>query len=426
VKVSVFGLGYVGAVTAACLARDGHDVIGVDVNNRKVEMVLKGSSPFVEPGLEQVISDAVAQGRLTATTSAADAVRATDVSLISVGTPTLSTGEPDLSYVYGVCAEIGESLKNKPGSHTVVLRSTVPPGTLPECRNILLNHSGEIDVNFAFNPEFLREGTALRDYSSPPYTVIGSDDPVAVSVVNALYAKVQAPVIVVQPGVAEISKCVANAWHAAKISFANEVGRIATACGIDGYAVMDLIAQDTKLNVSPTYMRPGFAYGGSCLPKDLAALVFNATARHVEIPLLRSLSASNGAQIDAAINSVLRTGAKKIGILGLAFKHGTDDLRESPTVPLVKRLLGEGRTVTIYDPALCSGQLLGANQAYIQEHLPHFERLLVSDIHQAVDGQDAVVISHVDETFRSIVETSANPGLQVIDLVGISRRIKPN
>lgn len=417
-KISIFGLGYVGAVTAACLARDGHEVIGVDVSPEKVALIGAGESPIVEPELGQLLAEGAATGRILATTDAEKAVVASDVSLISVGTPPTERGETDLSYVFNVCKDIAVAVRRKATPHVIVLRSTVPPGTLERCHNLLRDVAGAESVHLAFNPEFLREGSAIRDYDLPPYTIIGTEDPVAEAAVRQMYAKVEAPVIVAKPAVAEMVKFVANTWHAAKVTFANEIGRIAKAFGIDGREVMNIIVQDTKLNVSPTYMRPGFAYGGSCLPKDLSALLYCARVMDVPVPLLSTIPASNNFQVELAAQEVLRSGARRIAVFGLAFKPGTDDLRESPAVLLVKRLLGEGCQVSIYDKAVQQARLVGTNLAYIQRNLPHFEALLVTEPQQALEGAEMAVVTYATSEFRQVL-LDAPKGTRILDLAGI-------
>jgi GDP-mannose 6-dehydrogenase len=416
-KISIFGLGYVGTVTAACLARDGHQVIGVDVNPQKVALLSAGESPIVEPELGQLLSEGVAAGRITATTDSEQAVAASDISLISVGTPSTENGEPDLSYVFDVCKEIGAAVYRKASPHMIVLRSTVPPGTLERCSTLLGELVSRGLIHLAFNPEFLREGSAIRDYYTPPYTVIGTEDSVAKEVVQQIYSTVEAPVLVVKPAVAEMVKYVANAWHAAKVTFANEIGRIANAFGVDGTEVMNIIVQDTKLNISSAYMRPGFAYGGSCLPKDLSALLYHARKMDVPVPLLTMVPVTNSLQVDLAAQQVLRLGARRISIFGLAFKAGTDDLRESPAVLLVKRLIGEGCEVKIYDSAVYQACLMGTNLAYIQRNLPHFQSLLVAEPHQALEGAELVVVTHSNPEFRQAL-LNASEATQVLDLVG--------
>lgn len=418
-KVSIFGLGYVGAVTAACLARDGHDVVGVDVNAGKVERIARGESPIVEAGLPELLAAGATAGRISATADAVAAVAQTEVSIISVGTPPDANGVPDLSYVERVCREIGAGVAAKGTAHVVVLRSTVPPGTTERCARILAEAAGDSNpVHVAFNPEFLREGSAIRDYEQPAYTVIGTADPVAEAAVRGLYAAVDAPVHVVAPAVAEMVKYVANTWHATKIGFANEVGRVAKAFGVDGRDVMRLIAEDRKLNISPVYMRPGFAYGGSCLPKDVNALLHYAGEMHVPTPLLSAVPLSNRAHVDEAVNIVLRHGRRRVAVLGLAFKPGTDDLRESPAVPLVKRLLGEGCEVRIYDRDVHTAQLMGTNLAYIRAHVPHFEALLTETIEDCLEWSELVVVTYATQEFAEAV-CNGGQARPVVDLAGL-------
>jgi GDP-mannose 6-dehydrogenase len=417
VKVSIFGLGYVGTVTMACLARDGHQVIGVDVNPDKVAALAMGKSPIAEPGVSDLLAEAADHGRMSATSDVREAVAATDISLISVGTPSRASGEPDLSFVQRVCQEIAQAVAAKGTPHTVVIRSTVPPGTTACCEAALQDQCGSVPVHVAFNPEFLREGSAILDYDSPPYTIIGSNDPVAEASLRQLYASVTAPMVVVEPGVAELVKYTANAWHATKIVFANEIGRIAKQSDVDAREVMNIIAQDTKLNVSSAYMRPGFAYGGSCLPKDVRALLFQARHHDVPVPLLSALPVSNTQQVDSAVAAVMARRPHHVAVLGLAFKSDTDDLRESPAVSLVKRLIGEGCQVAIYAPNVDKSRIMGANLSYIKEHLPHFEALLVDQVDSLLDWSDVVVITcpggGLRKTFSDRIENTA-----IIDLGG--------
>jgi GDP-mannose 6-dehydrogenase len=418
-KVSIFGLGYVGAVTAACLARDGHDAVGVDVAPDKVERVARGESPIVEPGLAGLLAEGVRQGRITATTDAVAAIAQTDASIISVGTPPDADGAPDLTYVERVCSQIGAAVAAKGVEHTVVLRSTVPPGTTERCLGLLVEAAGDAAlVHAAFNPEFLREGSAIKDYDHPPYTIVGTDDAVAERAVRELYAAVDAPVHVVPPAVAEMVKYVANTWHATKIGFANEVGRVAKAFGVDGRTIMGLIAQDTKLNVSPVYMRPGFAYGGSCLPKDVNALLHYAAEMNVPTPLLSAVPASNDAHVEAAAAAVLRHRRRPVAVMGLAFKLGTDDLRESPAVALVNRLLREGCEVRIYDRDVHYAQLMGTNLAYIRANIPHFEALITDTIGECLAWGEVVVVTYASAEFSAAVCDCGRPR-PVVDLAGL-------
>lgn len=416
-KISIFGLGYVGTVTAACLAQNGHSVIGVDVNPQKVALLNAGESPIVEPELGQLLSAGVLAGYIRCTRDSEEAVGASDISLISVGTPSTENGEPDLSYVFDVCKEIGAAVYRKGAPHVIVLRSTVPPGTLDRCRTVLGDVVRTGPIHLAFNPEFLREGTAIRDYYLPPYTVIGTEDSVAKEAVQQMYAEVEASVIVVKPKVAEMVKYVANTWHAAKVTFGNEIGRVAKGFGVDGREVMDIIVRDTKLNVSPAYMRPGFAYGGSCLPKDLSALLYFARKMDIPVPLLSAVPVTNSLQVELAVQEVLRIGVRRISVFGLAFKAGTDDLRESPAVLLVKRLIGEGCEVKIYDSSVYQACLMGTNLAYIQSNLPHFQSLLVAELHQAIEGTELAVVTHTTtDSHQALFD--ALEGIRVLDLAG--------
>lgn len=417
-KISIFGLGYVGIVTAACLARDGHQVIGVDISSDKVSLINKGESPIVEPGLEELLQQGISNRNIQATVDAETAVQSTEISLISVGTPPISQGEPDLTYVIDVCKEIALAVKKKGTPHVVMLRSTVPPGTLATCQKLMEEVTGKELITTVFNPEFLREGSAIKDYDCPPYTIIGTDFPVAEQAVRKLYERVRAPIMVVKPAVAEMVKYVANTWHATKVSFANEIGRISQAFGVDGREVMNVIVQDKKLNVSPVYMRPGFAYGGSCLPKDLGALLYYARSKNVYAPLINAVPISNELQIDLAVQKILSTKVKNIAILGLAFKANTDDLRDSPTVPLIKRLLGEGCKVKIYDSAVYQANLIGTNLSYIQQNIPHFQDLLVATPQQVLEGAELAVATHNTEEIRQSLE-HASPETKILDLVGV-------
>lgn len=417
-RISIFGLGYVGMVTAACFAKDGHHVIGVDVNQNKVDLINQGESPIIEPGLEELLQQGVQSGQIQATVDAENAVMATEISLISVGTPPIEQGQPDLSYVIDVCKEIAIAVNKKGTSHVVMLRSTVPPGTLQYCQNLMEEVTPEGLISTAFNPEFLREGTAIKDFDYPPYTIIGTESEVAEQALRQLYQKVQAPIVVVKPAVAEMIKYVANTWHATKVSFANEIGRVSKAFGIDGREVMNVIVQDEKLNMSSVYMRPGFAYGGSCLPKDLGALLYYARSKNVFAPLINAVSATNNLQINLAVEKILKTKVRKIAILGLAFKPNTDDLRESPSVYLIKRLLGEGCQIKIYDTAVYKANLIGTNLNYIQQNIPHFQNLLVSSLKEAFKDTELAVATHnTPEIFQALEQASSK--IKVIDLVGV-------
>ena len=419
-NISIFGLGYVGAVCAGCLSARGHQVLGVDISPAKIDMINQGKSPIVEPGLEQLLLDGVRHGRLRGTTDVQAAVLATEMSLLCVGTPSKKNGDLDLVYMEAVCREIGTAMRDKASRHTVVVRSTVLPGTVKNVViPILEQSSGKragIDFGVAVNPEFLRESTAIQDYDFPAMTVIGELDPQSGDLLQSLYQGLDAPVIRKSIEVAEMIKYTCNVWHATKVSFANEIGNIAKASGVDGREVMDVVCQDYKLNLSRYYLRPGFAFGGSCLPKDVRALTYRAGQLDVEHPLLASLMASNRNQVDIAFDLVERTGKRKVALLGLAFKAGSDDLRESPLVTLAEKLIGKGYDLRIFDANVEYARVFGANRDYIESVIPHVSSLLQNDLEQVIGEADVIVLGNNDERFASALQN--NEGKQVIDLVG--------
>jgi GDP-mannose 6-dehydrogenase len=419
-KVSIFGLGYVGVVTSACLARDGHTVTGVDVNEEKVEMVNNGKSPIVELGLSELLTDVISQKRLSATTSFKNAIESTDVSLICVGTPTAPNGSVDLSHVFNVCEQIKRTIDNKRTSHTIILRSTIQPGTTEKCRELI---GSSTHLHFAFNPEFLREGTAIRDYESAPFTIIGTDDPLAESAVRELYAQVQSKIIVTDFKIAEMIKYACNSWHAGKITFANEIGRISKSLGVDGRKVMEVVIQDTKLNVSAAYMRPGFAFGGSCLPKDVRGLIHMAKVNNVNIPMLTSLLLSNDSHINLALEQIINTGKRKVSMLGLAFKNDTDDLRESAAVELAERLLGKGFDLKIFDSSVYEAKLMGSNKLFIESKLPHLTSLLTNDVSTIINHAEIMVVTYGGREFKNIID-NVNKTTTVFDLSGLIKNAK--
>jgi GDP-mannose 6-dehydrogenase len=373
-QVSVFGLGYVGSVTAACLASKGHSVIGVDTSPFKVEQLDAGRSPIVEPGMQELIKQAHNAGQLRATTDSAAAVMQTDISFLCVGTPSLRSGKLDLGQMEPVCREIGNVLKAKDSFHLVVLRSTVLPGTAESIVIPALEQASGKRLGKAFgvcvNPEFMREGTAVADFLEPAITIIGAGDAQHVAFLRELYAWAPGRIFETSFRSAEMVKYVCNAWHAVKVSFANEVGTLAKELGVDAEAVVNIFVADTKLNISSSYLKPGFAFGGSCLPKDVRALNYRAKELDLQLPLLESLLPSNEEHLERAVNMILGTGKRNIGMLGLSFKPATDDLRESPHVLIVKRLLGEGRQILIWDENVSLGQLIGSNRQYIDEVIP--------------------------------------------------------
>ena len=427
-SISVFGLGYVGTVTAACLAHKGHNVIGVDLSPAKVEAMQAGRNPIVEPRVGELISENRAAGRLQATSVSEYAVLNSEMSFLCVGTPSLRNGKLDLGHIEPVCREIGEILKKKKESHLVVLRSTVLPGTAETVViPALENSSGKkLGQGFAVcvNPEFMREGTAVSDFLEPSMTIIGAADASHSALLRETYQWVPGRIFETSFRSAEMVKYVCNAWHAVKVSFANEVGTLAKQMGVDAEAVTEIFTADGKLNISPMYLRPGFAFGGSCLPKDVRALNYRAKELDLNLPLFQSILASNDEHLERAVEMVLATGKKRIGMLGLSFKAATDDLRESPHVQLVKRLLGEGRQVRIWDDNVSLGRLIGSNRQYIDDVIPHIGSLLSTTLQDVLKNAEVVVIGTrglaVDELRRWL-----RPEQIVIDLVNLERGSRP-
>jgi GDP-mannose 6-dehydrogenase len=419
-KISVFGLGYVGCVSAACLAREGHEVTGVDVSPVKVGIINEGRSPIVEEGIGELIAEMVKAGRLRATIDAAEAVAATDISLVCVGTPSHQNGSLDLTYVKRVCQQIGSALEAKRERHTVVVRSTMLPGTIEGTVVPALEvHSGKKagrDFGVCVNPEFLREGSSLKDFYSPPFTLIGADDEDTAAQIARLYKNVDAPVHVVAVKAAEMVKYACNSFHAVKVAFANEVGNVCKALGVDSHEVMRVFCEDRKLNLSPYYLKPGFAFGGSCLPKDLRAVTYKARELDVEVPLLSSVLPSNRLQIERAVELVLRAGSRRVGVLGFAFKAGTDDLRESPVVTLVEALIGKGMQVALYDRDVNLARLFGANKEYIEREIPHISQLMRASAAEVLECSDTIVIGNKAEEFRAAT-ASLREGQKLVDLV---------
>lgn len=421
-KISIMGLGYVGAVSAGCLAEEGHDVIGVDPQQAKVDLINEGRTPIIERDIGDMIERNVKEGRLRATTNVYEAVRHSDLSLICVGTPSMGNGHIDLTFVKRVCQQIGEALKDHHG-HTVVIRSTMLPGTM---RNVVIPaleessglKAGE-DFGLCINPEFLREGTAVHDYFHPPKTVIGEIDAASGDVLVKLYGHMPCPLIRTDYETAEMVKYADNTWHALKVGFANEIGNICKALKLDSHKLMDIFCQDTKLNLSSYYMKPGFAFGGSCLPKDVRAISYKAKLMDVQVPIINAILPSNQLQIERGIQSVIDKGNKKIGILGFSFKAGTDDLRESPIVELVERLIGKGYDLRVYDSNVRMASIRGANREYILNHIPHISKLMVGTVQEVLDHAGTIVIGNGSPEFRE-VPTLITPPQQIVDLVRIS------
>jgi GDP-mannose 6-dehydrogenase len=395
-KVAVFGLGYVGTVSAAAFASLGHEVLGVDTSASKVATLEDGRTPVVEPGLAELIATERAAGRLRATTDGASAAAASDLSLICVGTPSRQNGSLSTDAIERVAATIGQGMREREARHTVVLRSTSLPGTAEEVVAPIVERESGLEAGEGFglavNPEFLREGSSLSDFFAPAKTVIGELDERSGSPVAELYAAIDAPVHRVALRVAEMVKYTDNAFHAVKIGFANEIGSICRAVGLDSYDVIDIFLSDTKLNISSAYLRPGFAFGGSCLPKDLRALVHAARQADLDLPLLESVLTSNERHLQRTLDAVVATGLRKIGLVGLSFKPGTDDLRESPLVELAERLLGKGFELRIYDPVVSYSTLVGANREYVEAHLPHLAKLLASSLDEVLGQSEVCVV----------------------------------
>jgi GDP-mannose 6-dehydrogenase len=418
-KISIFGLGYVGCVSAACFAKNGHTVIGVDVNPAKREILMSGRSPVVEADLDELIADGIKNGRLTAAGSAAEAVAASDVSLVCVGTPSRPNASLDLDYVARVSEEIGAALRERKQPHIVCVRSTMVPGSTETVvvPSLQKGFGGPLPdrVRVAVNPEFLREGTAVYDFFNPPKTVVGADDEATAAAIVDLYAGIEAPVFKTPVKVAETVKYVDNVFHALKISFANEIGTICKSVGVDSHHVMSIFASDRKLNISPAYLKPGFAFGGSCLPKDVRALVYLGRSHDLNLPLLSSLIPSNDVQIDRAADMIFSRGKKRLGFLGMSFKPGTDDLRESPLVRLIEMCLGKGYDIRIYDHSVSLARLVGANKAYIEKEIPHISRLLSTDIDEVTSFAEVLVVGHRSDEFAAAARGAGNEKT-VIDL----------
>ena len=405
-KISVLGLGYVGTVSAACLAGEGHEVIGVDPESRKVDLINAGKTPVIERDIGEIIEQQVAAGRLSATTDVTAAIRCTDLSLICVGTPGLPNGGIDLTYVRRVCEQIGSVLSNHRGAPIIVVRSTMLPGTMREVVIPTLEAcSGKragVEFGVCINPEFLREGTAVHDYYNPPKTVIGEISRASGDLLAKLYARTPGPLIRTDVETAEMVKYVDNAWHAIKVGFANEIGNICKALEVDSHRVMDIFCQDTKLNLSSCYLKPGFAFGGSCLPKDLRALLYRARKLDVSLPILGAILPSNEQQIERGVQAVIEKESKKVGILGFSFKAGTDDLRESPIVEVAERLIGKGYDLRMYDSNVKLASIHGANRDYILNRVPHISRLMVASIDEVLEHADTIVIGNAAPEFRDI------------------------
>jgi GDP-mannose 6-dehydrogenase len=421
-KISIFGLGYVGTVSAGCLAKDGHSVIGVDPYQPKVDLINQGKTPVIEKDIGEIIGEMVSNGLLRATQDIDEAVFNSEMSLICVGTPSLINGSLDLKYVRKVCEDIGAALRDKNEFHVVVARSTMLPGSMQAVVVPTLEaYSGKkagLDFGVCNNPEFLREGTAVYDYYNPPKTVIGETDSKAGDLLAGIYAHLDASLVRTSIETAEMVKYTDNVWHALKVGFANEVGNICKSIGIDGHEVMDIFCEDTKLNLSPYYMKPGFAFGGSCLPKDVRALTYKAKTLDLDTPILSAIMPSNMRQIEKGLSMIMEKKGKKVGILGFSFKAGTDDLRESPLVEVIERLTGKGYDVRLYDRNVKVASLVGANKDYILNHIPHISGLMVDSIDAVLQHADVIVIGNSSQEFREVPDRISNNQV-VVDLVRI-------
>jgi GDP-mannose 6-dehydrogenase len=428
-KISIFGMGYVGTVSAGCLALDGHEVIGVDPVRTKVDLINAGQSPIIEVDIAEIIAAMVKSGRLRATDNQDEAIAQTELSFVCVGTPSQANGNLDLTYIRRVCELIGRALKNKSARHTVVIRSTILPGTMLQIViPTLEEYSGKkagVGFGVCNNPEFLREGSAVKDFNSPPKTVIGEVDRESGDTLATLYAKLDAPFIRTDLETAEMVKYVDNNWHALKIGFANEIGNLCKSFSIDSHEVMKIFCQDKKLNISPAYLTPGFAFGGSCLPKDLRAMAYKAKMHDLNLPIMNAILPSNELQVATGLRLITDKGQRKIGILGFSFKAGTDDLRESPMIEVIEHLIGKGYDLRIFDKNVNMASLVGANRDFILNRIPHISRLMVNGIDAVLNHAQTVVIGNKDPEFAGIIDRLQS-GQHLVDFVRITDRRSDN
>lgn len=421
--ISIFGLGYVGAVSLACLARDGHKVIGVDVEPAKLALIRDGKTPVVEEGMVDLMATVVGNGNVSVTTDVREAVLGSEISLICVGTPSAPNGSQDQSAMLRVARDIGRVMRDKPAPHVFVFRSTLVPGTVEDVLRPIVEHeSGKkdgVDFHLCFQPEFLREGSSIRDYDKPPFTVVGASSDAPVEALRRLFGHLPCEFHATSIRAAEMVKYCCNNFHALKITFANETARVCEAMGVDPFEVMDLVCKDRQLNISPAYLKPGFAFGGSCLPKDLRATLHLAKMRDVELPMLAGILGSNRVHIDHAIGKVLASGARRIGMIGLSFKTGTDDLRESPLVIMAEHFIGKGLSLSVYDPEVHLSRLLGANRRFIEQHLPHIGSMIRGDIETVIAESGLLVVGIAPPDVREALERLVRPDQYVVDLVNL-------
>lgn len=425
-KISIFGLGYVGAVSLACLSRDGHNVIGVDIDATKLDLIMAGKTPVVEEGMVDLMASVAASGRVTVTTDARQAVLNSEISLVCVGTPSAPNGSQDQGAILRLAEEMGHAIREKSTPHVVVFRSTLVPGTVEEVlRPIIERISGKKDGEgfyLCFQPEFLREGSSIRDYDKPPFTVVGANHAYPIERLRELFGNLPCKFVETSVRSAEMMKYCCNNFHALKITFANETARLCEALGVDPFEVMSLVCQDTQLNISPAYLKPGFAFGGSCLPKDLRATTYLAKINDVEIPMLAGIMQSNRNHLDLALQKLLATGKRKIGFIGLSFKTGTDDLRESPLVTLAEQLIGKGVQLSIYDPEVHLASLLGANRSFIEKHLPHIGQMMRAEIEEVIAESEVLVIGLSGQSVADTLANLCRPDQTLLDLVNLPNR----
>jgi len=425
-KISIFGLGYVGAVSLACLARDGHEITGVDIDASKLELLRRGQAPIVENGIQELTRAVVSGGSARVTDSVRDAILATDLSFVCVGTPASVNGNQDLRAITRIAEQIGSVLPEKSSRHVIVIRSTVRPGTVEEVIQPAIEYTSGLkagrDFSLCFQPEFLREGTSINDYDHPPLTVIGTDDDYAGEMLHAVFGHLPCEFVQTTIRTAEMLKYACNAFHAAKVTFANEIGRMSQAAGVDPHEVMKLLCMDRQLNISPAYLRPGFAFGGSCLPKDLKALLYMAKSKDVELPMLAGIIPSNSMHIEHAIERVLASGRRSVGMIGLSFKSGTDDLRESPLVNMAERFIGKGLPLCIYDPAVNVARLIGANRRFIEESIPHIASLMTVEIETLIKNADVLVVAMKSPEVLAALAAHTRPEQLLLDVTVLPGR----
>lgn len=425
-NISIFGLGYVGAVSLACLAKDGHNVTGVDIDSAKLELIRSGKSPVIETGMPELVQEVVAAGRVKLTESTQEAIAQTNLSFVCVGTPSQPNGDQDQTAVLRLTEQLGEALRLKNEHHIIVFRSTLIPGTVINTLiPVLEKHSGKtngIDFEVCFQPEFLREGTSIKDYNTPPFTIVGLTSNKPKEIFEKLFSDLPAEIIYTDIATAETMKYFCNIFHALKITFANEVARLCESIKVDPHAVMDLICKDKQLNISSAYMKPGFAFGGSCLPKDLRAINYIAKQKDVDIPMLKAVLPSNRVHLDQALLKIVQSGFKKVGFIGLSFKSGTDDLRESPLVDLAEKLIGKGYELKIYDPEVNISKLIGANKNFIEKSIPHISSLITADYENLLNTSEIIVIGITDQDLIATLIKSSRKEQIVLDLVNIKER----